>query len=422
MGRGFWLLSNCKDDEFRLAANALWKLSAQQLDPEGIKNFSAIVELSVRSRRMVGEVFIRRLRRRLSSGLIVPLQVIVLECDFCPQSLNKKLKNGNQIVQGVEFNGPRRVAYWFYKNHPEDGIGSANLSDLERVKADNVIHHFKQLRPGQVRGEPDSTAVLLKNKTFHDYDDAELVRKKERANFTGFLYREEFDDEDFEYDPMTGQSLFDETETETSKPITKIDAGTLLHGVPGEKLDLFDGDNTGSGYADFQRWQAMQLAAGQDIPYPLLTGDWSGLNDRLVRAFLNEYRRGIGADQLNLSGFQVAFKIWQWWMSETILVGKLFAPGYSDDPYKYLAVDIRPDAFKNLHPTQDVEARQKAVANQLSNIEVEAAEYGQDLDENMRRNAKALKRWETICNEAGIEPPEVLPGLFGTKKRKSDKG
>ncbi len=60
------------------------------------------------------------------------------------------------------------------------------------------------------------------------------------------------------------------------------------------------------------------------------------------------------------------------------------------------------------------QARQKAVSNQLSNIDVEAAEYGGDLDENMRRNAKSLKRWQTICEEDGVERPSNLAGLFNT--------
>lgn len=424
VGRGFWLLSTCLDDDFRLAANKLWKLSSTQLDPEGVKNFGALLDLCVRSRRMSGEVFIRRLRRRLSSGLAVPIQVDVMESDLCPVEFTRKLKNGNRVVQGVEFKGKVRVAYWFYKHHPQDGVEVVSLHDLERVPASDVIHHFKQLRPGQVRGEPDPAAVLLKDRTFHDYDDAELVRKKERSNFTGFLYREAFDEDDFEFDPMTGKPIFDESEPVDE--VSRIATGTLLRGVAGEKLDLFDGDNTGSGYSDFVRWQALQMAAGQEIPYPLLTGDWSGLNDRLVRAALNEYRRGIGFDQENLSGFQVAFKIWQWWLSDAVLVGKLDAPGYADNPYYYLALDIRPDAFKWLHPEQDVNTRQKAVSNQLSNIDVEAAEYGRDLDENMRRNAKALKRWQTICEEEGIEKPSNLAGLFNapeeatTSKDKED--
>lgn len=417
VGTGFSLLSTCRDDKFKLAANALWKTSRNQLDPEGVNNFGAQIDLAVRSRRLSGEVFIVRLRRRLDSGLVVPLQIDLLESDMCPVELTRRLKNGNRITQGVEFNGKRRVAYWFYKHHPEDGVMAVNLGDLVRVPARDVVHHFKQLRPKQVRGEPDATAVLLKDRTFHDYNDTELVRKRERSNFTGFIYREDYGENDFEFDPSTGQPMFDDGEAPAQ--ISKVDSGTMLRGVAGEKLELFDGDNTGSGYSDFQRWQSLQLAAGQEIPYQLLTGDWSGVNDRLVRGILNEYRRNIRFDQLNLSGFQVVLTVWKWWLDAAITTGKLVAPGYANDPYFYLALDVRPDAFKWLHPEQDVNARQKAVSNQLSNIEAETAEFGGDLEDNMRRNAKALKRWQDICTEEGIEPPDNLLGLFNTPEQTS---
>ncbi len=410
VGKGFTLISVCKDDGFKTELNALWKIVATQLDPWGDMNFGAIIDLSVRSRRMSGEVFIRRLRRRSSANLAVPIQVELLESDLCPISLNKKLKNGNRIIQGIEFRGKVKVAVWFYKSHPDDGIEMASLFDLERVPIKDVIHHYKQTRPGQVRAEPDAAVALLKDKTFGDYDDAELVRKKNRAAFTGFLYREQFEEDDWDFNPTTGKPLYDDSGKSAEN--NSVDVGTMLRGVPGEKLQLFEGDNTGQGYKDYIRWQALQLGAGQDVPYPLLTGDWSGLNDRLVRAILNEYRRGIGFDQENLSGFQVAYGIWRWVVESAITTGRLSAPGFANDPYQYLALDIRFDAFKHLHPEQDINTRRKAVDSHISNVESEAADYGHDLDDNMRRNAKAKKRWQEICKEEGVENPGNLPGLF----------
>jgi capsid protein len=186
----------------------------------------------------------------------------------------------------------------------------------------------------------------------------------------------------------------------------------MLRGAPGEKLELFDGDDTGSGYKDYTRWQSLMLAAGQEIPHAMLTGDWSGLNDRLVRAFMIEYRRGIGFEQTNLSGFQVAFGIWRWFIETAIITGKITAPGFSDDPWPWLELDIRPDAWKHLHPEQEVNARIKAVKAQTSNIEAEAAESGRDLEDNMRRNAKAVARWQQICKEEGVDNAGDLTGLF----------
>lgn len=417
VGKGFTLMSTAKDDEFRQGLNQLWKVVASQLDPWGDLNFGGLLRLAVMARRMSGEVFLRRLRRRLSSGLVVPTQVEVLESDLCPMDLNRRINKTRRIVQGVEFNGKVKVAYWFYKEHPNDDVVSVSFNQLERVPAQDVVHHYMPTRPGQVRGEPDTAAALLKDHTFHEYDDAELVRKKERSGFTGFLYREGFGEPDWEFDPHTGNEMYP-GESEAASTSESVRVGTMLRGVPGEKLELFDGDDTGQGYKDYVRWQSLLLAAGQDIPHPVLTGDWSGLNDRLVRAFMNEYRRGISFEQTNLSGFQFAYSIWCWVVETAIVTGKLNAPGYADDPWSYLSVDIRPDAFKHLHPEQDINARIKAINSQASNVEVEAAEYGRDLEDNMRRNAKALKAWERICQEEGVENPGDMAGIFATPESK----
>lgn len=415
VGKGFTLISTSEDDLFRSKVNALWKITSHELDPWGDMNFGGLLNLAVLSRRMSGEVFIRRLHRRIDSGLTVPLQVELLEADMCPQDLNRRISPTRRIIQGIEFNGKVKVAYWFYKSHPDDGLDPVSLYQLERVSARDVIHHYKAARPGQVRAEPETAAALLKDRTFHEYDDAELVRKKERSAFTGALYRESFGEEDWEFDPFTGKPKYDDSQG--AQVSETVRAGTMLRMLPGEKVQLFDGDDTGAGYKDFVRWQSLLMSAGLDLPYPLLTGDWAGLNDRLVRAFLNEYRRGIAFDQTNLSGFQVAFGIWRWFIEVAITIGKLPAPEYAQNPWSYLILDIRPDAFKHLHPEQDINARTKAVVSNTSNLEREAADYGTDVEENMRRNAKTMKRWREICKEEGLpEQPASLSGLFSASE------
>ncbi|WP_125782860.1 phage portal protein [Pseudoalteromonas rubra] len=410
IGKGYTLLSTCEREDFREKVNKLWRVIATQLDPWGDLNFGGLCHLAALSRRMSGEVFIRRLHRRIDSGLIAPVQVELLEADMCPQELNRRISATRRIIQGIEFQGKVKVAYWFYKAHPDDGLESVSLHDCIRVPARDVIHHYKPTRPGQVRAEPETAAALLKDRTFHEYNDNELIRKRERAGFTGVLYRESFGEQDWEFDPSTGQPMY--ADAEASSTTETISAGSWLRMVPGEKALPFDGDDTGQGYADFVRWESLLYSAGMDIPYPLLTGDWAGLNDRLVRAFLNEYRRSISFDQENLSGFQVAYGIWRWVIDSLISTGQLSAPGFAASPWIYYDVDVRPDAWKHLHPEQDINARNKAVASHISNGEREAAEYGTDIEKNMQVNARLLKKWRQACENEGIEQPTQLGGLF----------
>ena len=72
----------------------------------------------------------------------------------------------------------RRTAYYFYKEHPGERLFFPNYLDLIRVPADEVMHLFRPLRPGQLRGVPWLANALVRLWELDQYDDAELLRKK----------------------------------------------------------------------------------------------------------------------------------------------------------------------------------------------------------------------------------------------------
>src|SRR6266849_11205625 len=83
----------------------------------------------------------------------------------------------------------RRTAYYFYKEHPGERLFFPNYLDLIRVPADEVMHLFRPLRPGQLRGVPWLSNALVRLWELDQYDDAELLRKKFAAMMMGFITR-----------------------------------------------------------------------------------------------------------------------------------------------------------------------------------------------------------------------------------------
>jgi len=405
VGTGITARSLAEDETFRQAANALWAKSVEEFDPEGVLNFYGMQTQASRARNVSGEVFIRRRRRRLSDGLAVPVQIQILESEFVPADKSERLPNGNIIVAGIEFNRKgKRVAYHMYTDHPADRSSFDNR--LIRVPASDVIHHYLPTRPGQVRGEPVTVQSLLKAHTFDSYDDAELVRKQTRAPFTGFLYREQYSDADYQYDPISGDPITVETGA-----VPEIDAqpGNILTGLPGEKLDLFSGDDTGQGYADFMRQQLLAIAAGAGIPYEILTGDWSKVNDRLVRAILNDFHRSIEAMQDQLMIFQVCRGVWGWWMNSAVLSGALTAPHYATDRDSYIKHEWRPQGWAYVNPVQDVQAKLEAIAGGLTSRDAEVAKTGWDAEDIDKQNAEAEKRRRDAYESVGLDPSLLDP-------------
>lgn len=402
VGTGIRPRSQVADPALRKAIDELWARSYMEIDPARQLNFYTLQPLLAAARRLSGEVFIRRVPRATSAGLVVPVQFEVLESDHVPLTLNET-RNGNRIIAGVEFDASgRRVAYWVLPYHPgEDGGGAAN--DAVRIPATEIVHHFRPKRPGQVRGEPDAVRSLLKAKDFDDYDDAELLRKKTRAPFTGFLTRTEFTEDDFIYDPFTGKSL------DGSDLPAELDmqAGNILQGLPGEKLDLFDGDVTGAGYADYQRQQLLAIAAGMGLPYELMTGDWKHVNDRLVRAILNEFRRQVEMDQ-DLFISQCCWRMREWWMDAAVIAGALAARGYGDDRRPFLATEWTPDPWPYINPEQDVNTARKEIEAGLASRDRHIVRRGGDPEVVDREQAEAERRRRDYRIEQGL-PPDPVP-------------
>jgi lambda family phage portal protein len=140
-----------------------------------------------------GECFIRMRPRRPEDSMSVPLQLQLLESEHVPTTLNTMADNGNTIRAGIEFDRlGRRVAYHMTRLHPNDAATQTGADRLTtvRVTADQVIHLFRPLRPGQLRGEPWLARALIKLEELDQYDDAELVRKKTAAMFAGFITRQ----------------------------------------------------------------------------------------------------------------------------------------------------------------------------------------------------------------------------------------
>ena len=363
IGTGITPRPATKDEEFNKAAFELWKDYHPLADFSGSLGIYGLQWSASRSRKESGEVFIRIIRQRSNRNLPVPLQFQILESDMCPTGLNRtKLENGNGINSGVEIdtNG-KPVAYWLYKHHPDDHFNTVNLSiqGMVRVKVEDIIHHFIPNRPGQLRGEPNGVQSMVRSYVFDKYDDAELGRKEARANFTGVVRRPDYGEEDYKFDPFTGESIDKDAD---DVPIIDLQSGTFPSLLPGEDITLFEGDDAGRGYKDYQHYQLLGIAAGHDMPYQLVSGDYTEINDRLWRAIMNQYHREIGQIQDLFVIAQVCRRMWIEFVDRAILSGKLKPPAdYSTNRFDYIRCDHRPQAFKHIHPTQDVDARIKEV-------------------------------------------------------------
>ena len=190
IGTGIKPQSLHPDARLKERIQQLWLRWTDEADASNLTDFYGLQALACRAVMEAGECLIRLRPRLAKDGLTVPLQLQLLEAEHLPTGETRRLANGNYVRAGIEFDQiGRRVAYWLYREHPFDTLHPVASTELVRVPADAVLHLFRPIRPGQLRGQPWLTQVLVKLYELDQYDDAELVRKKTAAMFAGFILK-----------------------------------------------------------------------------------------------------------------------------------------------------------------------------------------------------------------------------------------
>jgi lambda family phage portal protein len=382
-----------KDDELREEVQEVWEDSTDEADADGVCDFYGLQDLVARTVISAGSALVRFRSRRTQDGLLVPLQVQVLEPDFLREELSHDLPNGNYIRMGVEYNAiGKRIAYHLHKSHPGDNTAMTNGIGFTRVPASEIMHVFRPMRPGQVQGVPWLSNILVWLHELDQYEDAELVRKKTAAFFSAFVTR-----------PATastgepGDSLLwgtDEGADDNDQQILGFEPGTLQYLDEGEDIKFSEPADVGGAYEVWIRRQLQAIAAGIGVTYEQLTGDLSKVNYTSIRAGLLEFRRRCEVLQHNLIVFQFSRPYAIRWLDTAVLAGTVNIPDYLENRRQYLRVDWRPPGWDFVDPLKDGMAQQLHVRNGFKAREDVVSETGYDVEEVDRKQAKDKTRAE----------------------------
>jgi lambda family phage portal protein len=410
IGCGITFKAQSPDQAFNQQADDLWERQVQYFDADGMMDFNGMLAQVVRTRRAAGEIFLRRRVRRPDSGLPVPLQYQLLEPEFCPHNQGAATTSfpGRVVKAGIEFNAiGQRTAYFMYRSHPDDFFFTSQFVNLDIVPipASEILHHYAILRPGQIRGLPAIVQAMIKAREFDEYDDAELLRKKNKAAYSGVLRRAAFDENDYKFDPFTGETLEKDA---SGVGIQNVEGGSMIQLLPGEDVTMFEGDTTGQGYADFIRQQLLGIGAGQDVPYEFLSGDFSKLNDRTLRVVLAEYHRILEQDRWQLTVPQVCYPIWRDFIDMAIVSGALPEPAdYENQRESYLKVACHPEGWPYLHELQDANAdlaRLKAGLTSRKRVASEAGEDIREIDQERQEDDQRAQQMGLTEDYGGTNP------------------
>jgi lambda family phage portal protein len=265
VGAGIIPKVTAKDDAAKVALTEVLTqhLGSLDIDADGRSNLYGLQRLAMNTTVDAGEVLIRRRWRYSTDGYALPFQIQVLEPDFLDNTRDGTLPNGNLIRDGIEYGLlGRRVAYHLFDEHPGAAGFLRNFKrGSSRVDARDIIHLYRQDRPGQMRGVSWFAPVAMNLQQLADFQDAQLMRQKIAACFAAFRVPSD-DDQPGAVDP--------------GGLATSIMPGRIQNLGPGEDIKFADPPSvTDDG---FTRSTLRAAAVGMGITYEALTGDLTGVN------------------------------------------------------------------------------------------------------------------------------------------------
>lgn len=364
-------------------------------DADGVLDLYGMQTLAVKSWLAGGEVFARRRNRFPDEGLPVPMQVQLLESEMCPLQDTDTWKGmavGHVMRSGIEFNKRgKRVAYWFYKQHPGDKAFNLSMltdDDLVRVAASEVIHMFEPERPGQIRGVSMLATVLTQLRNVEDYVDATLERQKLANLIVGFIKRSlpSYDPNDPLNGALTGQPY--ETDGISDTPLAPMKPGLLQELEDGQSVEWSNPPEAGTNYSDYLRTSHLGTAAGAGLPYELMSGDIREISDRTLRVVINDFRRFAEQRQWQIIIPQFCQPIVEWFVDAAVLIGEI-SLAEADNVRR---VEHAPHGWEYIHPVQDPQGKKLEVEAGFRSRSSVIGARGDDPDEVDEERAADLQR------------------------------
>ncbi|WP_301585041.1 phage portal protein [Halomonas alkaliantarctica] len=369
----------------------LWDRWVNECDADGVDNFYGLQALAAGAQFEAGEALGRIRYRRVSDGLAVPMQLQVIEAEHLDPAYSRAF-DGRLIRMGIEFDGiGQRRAYHLWRHHPHEKLTS-EMNTRVAVPASNIIHMYRRTRPGQLRGVPELTSVIVRLYEIDEMQDATLARQK-LANLFGAFVKRKTDHEPEDDGPFFGTQV--SMPGEGGEEMDELTPGGIHYLEDDEDVTFSDPPDIGANYNEWLRTELLAVAAGAGITYEQLTGDLKGVNYSSIRAGLLEFRRRAEALQAHLLVHQWCRRIAAQWLDVAVTSGALSIPDYWQRRASYLAIDWIAPKWAWVDPLKEVTADLMEVRAGFKPRSEAAGERGWSLDqldaEIQKGNASADK-------------------------------
>ena len=319
-----------------------------------------------------GEAFVLLARNPLLKTNVT-LDMQLIEAD---RVTDDELTVDPNCIDGVtfdQFGNP--ASYKVLKKHP----GGTDSFDTEfvTVKAENMIHVFRQDRPEQHRGIPEITAALPLFAHLRRFTLAVVSAAEAAADFAGILYTDA---------PANG-----EADSVEAMDTIQLERNMLLTMPGGWKMSQVDPKQPVTTYGEFKREILNEIARCLSMPFNIAAGNSSGYNYASGRLDHQTYYKALKVDQSFMEA-EVLDRILEPWLKEWNLAT---ASGIDLCDCRHVWFW---DGQEHVDPSKEATAQQKRLESRTTNLAIEYAKQGRDWEVELRQIAKERE----LMKELGI--------------------
>lgn len=351
----------------------LWDAFVVNSDPSGLLDYYAQQALAYGEQLEGGEVLALPRNREPKDGLPVPLQIQLLESEYMPVGRIGGMPD--TAIAGVELDPIERpVAYWIYERHPAEAyILGKGFPALKRYPADRVFHVFEPTRAGQLRGSAAISRVLSRIRNVENYEKADLMRK-ETAALLGVAVKMPGADDDVA--KVLGLKP-DDRELDQNWAMAPLEPGAIFGLPPGADVSVINPNDSSTGYKEAWQTRYFGVATGLGVPYFLLTGDFSNIEERSLRFAMIDFHRTVAADRKRLN-HQLNRKVWRAFLDAAERAG--WKPPAGKTRADFETVEWIGEPIPHIHPVQEITAQRDAIRSGIKTLSQVLQEGGSDLE------------------------------------------
>jgi lambda family phage portal protein len=405
VGDGIVFQSKAKDADGKLDRKAIQKIEdvfnfwADDCDISKKLHFYEIMQLAKRQDVESGEfLIVKRLTRDKSRYL--PYKLQIYEADWLTTvndnyygAASMQNSGANDIYQGIEYNRytGEVIAYHFCDPNA--------WGDTVRIPAQDVVHGFQTLRPGQLRGiTPFASGVLLAN-DLSDYMDAEVDAAKMAAKYLAFV----------KSPTLASRQLglaVEQNADGNNQYIDDMENAIVEYLNPGEEITIASNPRPGGQITPFTKLIVSMLSIVTNIPYEILSGDYQGVNYSTLRSSRNDfcqYLKPISTRHIRQFCQKTVMPMFEY----ANMSGKLNLPGFAINPDNFLKCEWQPPGMQSVDPLKETKADIDAIHARLKSPQERILARGRDPEEVL----KEIRQWQDWMKEYDLEEIEVSTAM-----------